>query len=228
MNTFDEIPANLPLSEQVEIRIRDAITSGRMTPNVIYTETSIAEQMRVSRTPVREAVMNLASRGFVTVLPRRGFQVRIFSKKSIHDVYDLRWALESHAVRTLSANPEKYDLSVLARAAEQQKESAIRSEINGAVSSGRDFHHELLHLTGNSMVDRVFEDIRDIISVTWSQAFTHSISAIDVASDHMHLVDLIKKGESDSACALLKEHLQRSEKAVLEAQRKTEKQYREG
>ncbi len=215
---LEEIPNTVSLSRQVEERIRAAIIAGRMKPNVLYTETSLAAQMGVSRTPVREAVLDLASRGFVTVLPRRGFQIRIFSEQAIREVYELRWALESHAVRTLADHPERYDFSTLLEAANAQKESAIKAEISGAVASGRSFHMKLLELCANGMICKIFEEIRDILSVTWAQAFTHSISAADVASDHILLAGLIRQGKADEACTLLREHLKRSEKAVLAAQ----------
>lgn len=218
MDEFDEIPNNVALYKKVEERIRQAIVSGKMNTSTVYTETNIAKQMGVSRTPVREAVLDLSSRGFVTILPRRGFQVNIFSEKSIREVYDLRWAIESFAVRTLAENQANYDFSQLVKAAKAQKESAQKAEIGGAVASGRDFHQELLKLVDNSMLNKVFEDIRDIINATWVQAFTYSISALDVASDHLQLVELIKKGEADAACRLLKEHLDRSKTAVLQVQ----------
>lgn len=214
---FAEIPTALPLSKQVEQRIRKAIVEGRLKPNVLYTETSLAQQLGISRTPVREAVLELSSRGFVTVLPRRGFMVRIFSDDALREVYDLRWALESHTVRTLCADPSRYDFSLLEQAARSQRESGARDEIGGAVSHGRTFHDELLRLAGNSMISAVYREINDVINVVWTQAFTHSISAVDVAGEHIILVDLIRKGDADAACALLREHLVRSEKAVLAA-----------
>lgn len=218
MNEFEEISDNIALYKKVEERIRQAIVTGKMNPETIYTETSIAKQMKISRTPVREAVLDLASRGFVTILPRRGFQINIFSEKVIQEVYDLRWALESFAVRTLAENHEKYDFTSLIAAAQTQKKKAEQAEIGGVVSSGRDFHHELLHLVDNSMIDRIFEDIRDIINATWIQAFTYAISPIDVAGDHLQLIKFITHGDADSASQLLKEHLTRSRIAVLKAQ----------
>ncbi|MCC8189430.1 MAG: GntR family transcriptional regulator [Planctomycetes bacterium] len=218
MEEFEEIPNPVALYKRVEERIRQAIVTGRMNTNTIYTETSIAKQMNVSRTPVREAILDLASRGFVTILPRRGFQVTMFSEKEIREVYDLRWAIESFAVRTIAEDPARYDLTALVAAARDQKEKAEKQEIGGAVASGRDFHHQLLRQIDNSMIDRIFADIQAIINVTWIQAFTHSISAVDVAGDHLQLVHRIEQGDADAACLLLREHLDRSKAAVLQAQ----------
>jgi len=218
---FEEIPGTVLLSRQVEERIRKAITSGRMQPNVLYTEAAIARQLGVSRTPVREAVLDLESRGFVAIFPRRGFQVRIFTEEAVREVYDLRWALESHALRTLAEHPERYDLSRLTEAAKAQKESAAKGDITNAVIFGRNFHNEMLRMNANSMISKIFDDIQDIISVMWSQAFTKSISAGDVADDHLLLIDLIRKGDVDAVCSLLREHLRRSEQAVLAAQAST-------
>ena len=218
METFNELPNLLSLAKQVEKLIREAILAGRMKPHVLYTETKLAQQLGVSRSPVREAVLELASRGFLTVFPRRGFKVRMFSQKAIRDLYGLRWALESHAVRTLAESPSKYDLSLLTQSALAQKESALKQELAGVVKYGLDFHSALMYLLDNDMMTRSLEDIRDTLNIVWAQAFASTVSPIKVAGDHLDLAAKIEKGDSDGACALLKIHLKCSEDAVIEAQ----------
>lgn len=219
MPELSAIPESIPLAKHIEERIRGAILTGQMRPHVLYTETRLAEQLGVSRTPVREAVLDLASRGFVTVLPRRGFHVRVVTQQVIKEIYELRWALESHAVRALAEHPECYDFSALKSAAAKQKDSAQKSEIPEVVASGRDFHVQILRLLGNTRICKIFDDVRDIIHAIWLQAFTHTIAPSEVVCDHEQLIQLMQKGDADEALALLREHLQRSERAVREAQR---------
>ena len=222
MDEFGAFPVVASLAKQVEDRIRSAITSGKMNPNVLYTEPNLAKQMGVSRTPVREAVLELASRGLVTVLPRRGFQVRNFTPGCVREVYDLRIALELHAVEVLARNPEKYDFDLALETVASQEKGATKSEIENVVQFGRDFHLELLKLAGNSMAIKVFDDIRDILNVTWTQAFSRSISAQVVVDDHKKLIEMIKHGEGAKAREFLRKHLLRSEQAVLEALQQAE------
>jgi len=221
MENFAEIPSAVSLSKQVEEQLRNAITEGRMQPNVIYTESNLAQQMGVSRTPVREAVLDLAARGFLTILPRRGFQVRVISEGMIHEVCGLRWALEWLTVRTLAGRPENYDFSSLEAVALAQKETAATSETTGQAFSRRSFlfHMELLQLAANGMVCKIFDDIRDILLVAWTQAFPHTLAPVEVADEHLVLVQLIKAGDPDGAALFLKEHLDRSEQAALAALR---------
>lgn len=218
LEVFGELPTVVTLSKQVEERIRLAITAGKMRPGVLYTEPNLAKQMGVSRTPVREAVLELTSRGLLTIIPRRGFQIRWFTEECIKEVYDLRIALELHAVEVLSQNPGAHDFASLTEAIGAQEKGANEAEIGSVVRYGRDFHHELLALAGNGMVLKIFDDIRDILQVTWAQAFSRSIKPADVVADHKKLVNMIQKGETEKARKFLRQHLERSQAAVLSAQ----------
>ncbi len=90
-------------------------------------------------------------------------------------------------VRTLAEHPERHDFSRLAEVARSQKESAAKGEITNAVTFGRNLHNEMLRMNANSMIRKIFGDIQDIISVMWAQAFSVSISAENVADDHLLL-----------------------------------------
>ena len=221
---FKEISAVVSLAKQVEDRIRTAITSGKMKPGVLYTEPVLAKQMGVSRTPVREAVLELASRGLVTILPRRGFQARHITENCIREVYGLRTALELYAVEMLARAPDKYDFKPMLATLAQQEKGAAQSELENTALYGLDFHLELLKLTGNSMSVKVYDDIQGILKITCSQAFARIISASSVVEDHKKLVEMIRCGKVANAREFLKKHLQRSEQAVLSAQTKIREQ----
>ena len=88
----------LNLRQHINQRIRDAILDGTYKPGQRLVETFIAEQLDVSRAPVREALSALEQEGVVIHVPRRGYLVVDFTDKDIEEVYSLRLLLEVGAL----------------------------------------------------------------------------------------------------------------------------------
>src|SRR5436309_3313891 len=86
------------LSEQVASRIADGILRGELQPGEHLVEAALAQSMQVSKSPVREALRDLAARGLITILPRRGAFVRSLTVKNLRDISVLRATLEALAV----------------------------------------------------------------------------------------------------------------------------------
>ena len=78
--------------------LRDAISNGNLRHDEIYNEIALAKELGISRTPVREALLELSSQELVTFLPRRGVIVNSFTDKDIEEVFELRKAIELAAV----------------------------------------------------------------------------------------------------------------------------------
>src|SRR5436190_13925962 len=90
---------NLTLWQRVYDHLRAEILSGRLEPGAELAEVALSEQLGVSRGPLREAIGRLAAEGLVTVRPRRGAVVRSLSKEEFLELYQVREALETMAVR---------------------------------------------------------------------------------------------------------------------------------
>ena len=91
---FDQIETPPSLAEIAFQAIKKAILEKHLVPNKIYNEKVLADELGFSKTPVHEALTVLCVKGFVTMLPRKGFQVRAFSAKNIQDMYEFRTTLE--------------------------------------------------------------------------------------------------------------------------------------
>ena len=86
-----------PLREVVAEALRDAIKSGMLAPGQRLMEIQLAEELGVSRTPVREAIRKLELEGYVVMMPRRGTYVANLSIRDVNDVFEIRTALDSLA-----------------------------------------------------------------------------------------------------------------------------------
>lgn len=203
------------LSKIVRDRLRDAILSGTFEPGVIYTENSLADQLGVSRTPVREAVLGLADQGIVTVLSRRGFQVNTFSHKDVAELYELRSALETTVVAKLAANPKAYDFSTMQDELVRQKLFLRAKHESDFISSDRLFHLNLFELSGNRRMITIIEGIRDMIQITGEKVVARTLRASEIWEEHRNLLTAIQSGDSVRALEALNIHLTKSMAAVL-------------
>ena len=103
-NGANALSFDRPVGVQIYGFIRDAIVSMELLPGQMISETALADQFGVSRTPVREALIQLANIGFVDVLPQRGTYVSKFSMDKILEARFIREALEVSVVSSLAEN----------------------------------------------------------------------------------------------------------------------------
>ena len=104
---------NLTLWQRVYDHLRAEILAGRLEPGAELAEVALAEQLGVSRGPIREAIGRLASEGLVTVRPRRGAVVSSLSKEEFLELYQVREALELMAVKLAVPKLQRDDIAAL-------------------------------------------------------------------------------------------------------------------
>ena len=119
-----------PLTHQAYQHIQAEILAGRFAAGTLISETRIAEELGISRTPVGEAIRTLASEGWVEQQPRRGTIVRSFSRREIIELYELREALETFAAGKAAGSHFRLDLvasgTVLQRDAESGQTTCVQ------------------------------------------------------------------------------------------------------
>ena len=145
------------LAEDAADRIREQILSGGFSQGEHLVEAKIAEQLAISRGPVREAFKLLRSEGLLNEEPRRGTFVVSLSTDDVRDIYGLRAALEGRAARTLARDRDPAAIEQL-RSLADQIDAAVASGDAAAVSrADLAFHQGLCALCGNARIVEVFD-----------------------------------------------------------------------
>lgn len=116
------------LKEQIVDSIKEAIAVGELKPGEKICETKLADELGISRTPLREAIQILESEGFLKVMPRRGAIVSEFSKKDIKDIYEIKAALEGLAARLATKNMSDAAIDKLEEINDQLKSMTFSNE----------------------------------------------------------------------------------------------------
>jgi GntR family transcriptional regulator of gluconate operon len=198
------------LAEDAAERIREQIMAGGFRPGEHLVESKIAEQLNVSRGPVREAFKLLRAEGLVEEEPRRGtFVVRLESVDA-REIYQLRAAIEGRAARLLAASRDPSKLAELG-ALVADIEGAVRAKDMAAVShADLAFHQALCRLSGNSRLDEVFLRYVPVLRGLLRLDERVYSSLDEIALQHRPLLEAIETGDADSAAAHFEQHCEQA------------------
>ena len=153
----------MPLRDVVFTSLREAIIKGELRPGERLLEVQLAEQLGVSRTPIREAIRKLELEGLVIMLPRRGATVAGITKKHLEEVLEIRNALEVLAVDLACDKMTEENLNKLRRM-EEKFELAIQSDDIVKLADLDEEFHRLIHQSGgNERLSNILENLREQI-----------------------------------------------------------------
>ncbi len=139
----------LTLRERIVDFIKDSVVSGRLKPGERVPEQEIAENLGISRTPIREAFRQLESEGFISVTPRKGAVVSPITDKDVSEFYTIKSLLEGFAARTACEKLSPREIKKLENLNAQMKRCAEKGDIKGFFRLDNQFHDTFLKSCGN-------------------------------------------------------------------------------
>jgi len=194
--------------------VRTAILNRRFADNELLAEGRIAQEIGVSRTPVREALLRLESEGMVRLLPKRGALVLPVSAQEWRDVLATRELVETYCVREIiEAGRAPMLTGRLAKAVEDLRSAAGSGDLRAYVTADRDFHATIVAAAGNSILNRLYGSLRDRQLRMGTANLLAEDGLADQARmertnvDHRRIADAIAREDVDTAVALTKDHL---------------------
>jgi DNA-binding GntR family transcriptional regulator len=202
--------------------IKEAILSQRLKPGEIYNEKRLAEELGISKTPVREALLELSAKGFIVFLPRRGVRVEKMTEKDIRDLYEVRRALEMAIIRCIVPKINKRMLDKI-NAIHKKGDKAFKDKDNlGYLRIDREFHFALSSLTENPFMVNSLENIRDLIDWMGARALVKQSRMSEVQKEHEDLIRKIGDKDLEGAVQMIEQHIRITEENVLEQLKKEE------
>ncbi|MFC0431826.1 GntR family transcriptional regulator [Kutzneria buriramensis] len=191
--------------------IRTAVLSGKIRPGDTLVERRLAAELGVSKTPVREALIMLASSGLVVLTPTRGTTVRVLDADDLRKIQEVRLLLEPWAVAatTRLGSP---DSVTRARAALARSAAHLDTVDHGELSmANRDFHRALYAGCGNEFVVASLDEVRDLaalaaVSLLWPHWPTWRAEHVE----HEGILKAVAAGDAESAQRLTRQHIELS------------------
>lgn len=202
-----------PLSDAVYLAIKQDIFDYRLLPGDRFTEGEVAARLKVSRTPVRDALKRLDKEGYLRVHFRSGWSVRELDFKQFDNLYDLRVILEVAAVRSLCEATPPPDLDALKKIWLVTPEERCKDPAQvSALDEG--FHSSLVSAAGNPEVLRCHQDVTERIRVLRRLDFTEPARIALTYQEHAQILRAIVRRQSDHAILLLRAHIEVSKSEV--------------
>jgi DNA-binding GntR family transcriptional regulator len=190
---------------RVERALGSRIAAGVVPVGTLLSVPVLAEEFRVSATPVREAVLELQRRGFVEPSRNRGFVVTPVEAAHAQHVAAVRELLEPPTMRSIAAL--RPDLAAARAAAARIAASASSGDLEAYLEEDRRFHVDLTALAGNPMLTAMVDDLRRRTRLPGLAALVGSRELAASAAEHDALLDAIEGGDEDAAEAVMRHHI---------------------
>lgn len=187
--------------------IRERVIDGSFPPGTQLGEVQLAEQLDVSRGPVREALQRLIQEGLLDGRPHRGVFVAELGHDDVMDVYRARRAVERAAAELLVEQGQAGPLGDLARLVERMDGAAERGRWSNVVDLDRQFHETLVEAAGSPRLARMFRTL--LAETAMSMAALESAYPVrrDIVAEHRQLLDALTAGDLGRVLACIDEHL---------------------
>jgi GntR family transcriptional regulator of gluconate operon len=194
------------LAEDAADRIREQILAGGFRQGEHLVEAKIAEQLNISRGPVREAFKLLRAEGLLNEEPRRGTFVVSLSADDVREIYGLRAALEGRAARLIARAHDPATIEQLRTLADAIDKAVATGDAAAVSRADLAFHEGLCALCGNSRILEVFDRYVPTLRALLRLDERVLRSLDEVSNQHRPFVEAIEAGEEETAARLLAEH----------------------
>ena len=202
--------------------LKECILSGKLESGVLYTEMNLAKELGISRTPVREAVLQLAHEDYVTLKPNKGFLVKTYTIEEIKEYLDVRKAVEGFCgMETLKEkNTDRWNKLI-------KKLEKILDEADMILRKGTDpegfmkkdaeFHFEIVSFAKNSQMERIMFDMRDKMNKIGLDSEKIEGRSEDTQKEHRAIFEALKRNDRKAIYSSYEYHFDKCLDAMQQA-----------
>lgn len=207
MDLFDQRKENRSLTAIIFERVREDILSGKYVNGDKIVEAKLAEELGVSRTPVREALKQLELDGLVESLPNRGVIVKGITDQDIEDIYSIRLAIEAIAARWAVERMEDAEVEQLKEIYDLMEFYTFKEDVQKTFELNTKFHETMYRGTKSRYLEHVLKDFQLFIKSTRNESLK-SEGRIDRAlEEHKRILDAFHSRDPEQAVEAIVGHL---------------------
>ncbi|MGV3570482.1 MAG: GntR family transcriptional regulator [Ramlibacter sp.] len=207
------------LHDEVAAQLRERIFAGELVPGTFLDEAQLAAQLKISRTPLREALKVLTVEGLVRHEPRRGCFVNEVTEQDLDEIFPVLALLEGRCALEAAGNATDADLEALEALHQKLARHAKARRINDYYAANFAIHEAIIALARNRWLAMVIADLRKIVKLARLQQL-HAPGRLDQSlSEHLAVFAALKARDGEGAEAAMRTHLQRQRAALRELAR---------
>jgi len=210
MNHFEvEFSTGRSLRDQIRLSLQTAIVSGELRPGEQLSVPALADRFGVSKTPVREAVLDLERRGFVETIKNTGIRIAEPQFERVREITDIRLLLEPPLMRPLVGRLSLNHLNELREIARSEIQHTRTSSFRQRAEAELEFHQSLISGMGNKTLTELIMELRyqSGISGLYQKLTLEQLE--ESAAEHLQLVDFLEERRGSDAEKLMRNHIDR-------------------
>lgn len=215
MLNFD-IQNHRPLREIVYEELKLLILTGKISPGMRLMEEELAEDMGVSRTPIREAIRKLEKEGLITIEPRRGAYVSQISTKDMVEILEVRQNMEGLAAELAAQRMSEEDKEKLGNIAKAYEEAVAAGDMAEMIRCDTAFHHIIVEATQNKILIQMVEQLQEMVLRFRYIYYDNFKRAEQMLSEHQAIYEAIAGGNTEVARESANVHIDRLKSLILE------------
>jgi len=204
-------PAYLSLADIAYNALLEAIINQEFAPGSPVSIDSLARQLDMSNTPVREALMRANGEGLVTQKTNHGFVVAdILTSQQLHQLFDVRHTLELHALSGVVVSRRDIEsMQSLLEEMSQSKDGAVYSDFKDYLQHDNQFHRSLVSLSGNQFLLKAWEDLHVHLHLSRLYTGVGLFDREDSVAEHQAIVDALQQNDNLQVLSLISQHIKR-------------------
>ncbi len=204
------------VQEAVVNYLRNQILTGQLKRGQRLVQDEISEQLGVSRTPIREALNQLAHEGLVRVSTYKGATVANFSTSELIDVYTVRIALESYAAYLAALQVTDEQLIHLDTLMQYMGKAFHQKDFENLLNAHQEFHAGIYIIAGRQSMYELILRYLELSNVYQRMALSMGRGASDPIIEHVELLDTLRQRDPEAAGNLIRHHLETTMKELLD------------
>lgn len=222
MSETNSFSAAVSLTDEIADIVRERILKGEYCIGEKIKETKIAGELKVSRTPIREAFRQLEKEGLIEYVPNKGCFAKGFTKRDIDDIYSVRKALEVLTVEWAVDRITDEEIAELNEQCDLMEFYTERRESKKAIQMNKGFHDIIYKVAGSRFMAQVLRSYKDYIDQTRKVVFYNTEYLIEVLNEHRRILRAIEEKDVEGAKAAMADHLDGSKRRVESTYLETE------
>ncbi|MBQ4075964.1 MAG: GntR family transcriptional regulator [Clostridia bacterium] len=214
---FETTMESRPIRDIAYEQLKHAIITGEIPAGSRIVETVYAEQLHISRTPLREALRKLERDGLVEYVLHRGVVVRAFTIHDIDEIFTIRNAMMMLLLPSIVQNVTDEALDTLRGILKEMDVAQEKADADALAVQNRAFHRTIEHLSDKIRILRVIESQEEYITRFASLTIASIVRRSNAHQEHHQMVDLLEKRDLEGLKTLMHHHLEESKETCLQA-----------
>lgn len=192
--------------EKVYQEIKKNILTGALKNNSRITERALAEELSVTRVPVRESLVKLEQDGLIKKIPSVGYIVDNYSPEELKEAMLMRFTVECQAVSLAAQFASMEDIIRIKVANEAMKNAAIEGDIDTVIEQDREFHSLIVKASGNKVLNKIYSIVSISTFYTKESYLLSKTGALGTYENHNRVIEAIENKDSDKAFRFIAGH----------------------